>query len=103
MISLLIKSFFQFAKCRSPNPCNDEVFLLILVHSAPSNVQLRNVLRKTWTQNDGSLKRVFLIGHSVDSSTEKKVIEEINMHQDILVSTDRLQLLCTCVPETFEY
>ena len=60
---------------------------MILVHSAPSNVQLRNVLRKTWTQNEDSLKRVFLIGHSVDSSTEKKVVEEMNMHEDILVST----------------
>ena len=46
--------------------CEDEIPLLILVHSAPSNVDKRNALRSTWTRNDLHFKTVFVIGRSQD-------------------------------------
>jgi hypothetical protein len=78
----------QFVK--SPDSCVEGKFvpLLIVVHTAPSNVVRRNVLRQTWTKNDPDFKTVFVIGHSQNASLNDQVISELNEHNDILVTTE---------------
>ncbi len=77
---------------KSPSSCTNDVPLLILIHTAPSNVELRKSLRKTWTRNDPNFKTVFVIGHS---SSDAFVMEEADAHNDILVTIQSI-LLPTC-------
>lgn len=78
----------QFVK--SPVSCVEGKFvpLLIVVHTAPSNVVRRNVLRQTWTKNDPDFKTIFVIGHSQNTSLNDQVISELDEHNDILVTTE---------------
>jgi hypothetical protein len=70
---------------QSPPDCDQDITLLILVHSAPSNDEKRNILRQTWTQNDPTFKTVFIIGRSLNKTLEERVSEESVHSQDILV------------------
>ena len=82
---------------RSPSNCKNDknvkndkndknVPLLIVVHTAPANVERRNVLRETWTRNDPDFKTVFVIGHSLNVTLNDEVVSEIVKQNDILVN-----------------
>ena len=60
-----------------PKPCSKDLDFVILIHSAPKNVELRKILRKTWT--DG-YKRVFFIGRS---SFDIEIGQEAKEYGDI--------------------
>ena len=63
----------------SPSQCEGTLPLVALIHSAPQNVELRNVIRKTWGK---SLKRIFVLGEH--NEWNKKLKKENEKHQDIL-------------------
>lgn len=43
--------------------CNDSTpFLLVLVHSSPSNFAKRRTIRETWGQNSENVKVLFMLG-----------------------------------------
>ena len=78
----------------SPSDCKvSQVPLLILVHSAPANLDKRNTLRESWTSNDPSFKTVFVVGHSLNETLEKQVLEESQLFNDILVGLMELRIL----------
>ena len=65
-------------------PCNESspLLLLVLVHSAPSNVEKRRTIRETWGSGFHSL--LFLLG-SVESRDEQAALEEENRtYRDIV-------------------
>jgi len=62
-----------------PRPCEENLPIVALIHSAPKNVELRNTIRKTWGK---SLKRIFVLGKQKEWN--KKLRKENDMHQDIL-------------------
>ena len=67
--------------------CTQKLFLLILVATAPENIDRRNVIRKTWA-SDPSLnikwKSVFLVGQAKDSSQEEHLEAERLMYNDLI-------------------
>ena len=65
-----------------PEKCEDNSYLVALIHSAPENVDLRNTIRKTWGQ---TIKRVFVLGKHPDYN--KKLKKEHEKHKDILQVT----------------
>ena len=67
--------------------CTQKLFLLILVATAPENIDRRNVIRKTWA-SDPSLnikwKSVFLVGQAKDNSQEEHLEAERLMYNDLI-------------------
>ena len=68
--------------------CTQNVFLLIVVFSAPANLDRRTVIRKTWA-TDPSVKTrwktVFLLGRAVGNSIENEYLEAEGMtHKDLI-------------------
>ena len=72
--------------------CTQKLFLLILVATAPDNIDRRNVIRKTWA-SDPSMnirwKSVFLVGQAKDSSQEKHLEAERSMYNDLIRGAQR--------------
>lgn len=66
------------------NVCNKTkpIILLILVHSAPVNLQKRNAIRETWGQQSISVITLFLVG--ISSHYKKELIEENSMYKDLI-------------------
>ncbi|XP_054168232.1 beta-1,3-galactosyltransferase 1-like [Oppia nitens] len=67
---------------------DDEIFLVIFVHSAPNHFDKREVIRKTWG-NEANLKTirmrlVFLVGMVTDNSVQKNLIKEYEQYSDIV-------------------
>ncbi|XP_022782663.1 beta-1,3-galactosyltransferase 1-like [Stylophora pistillata] len=83
--------------------CNNELFLLIQVHSSPENFKSRQAIRLTWgnmehfigghyrdtNRNDTlrSWKTVFLIGQSSDPTLNYLVLQEANVYKDIMIGS----------------
>ena len=69
----------------SPKSCHGtSVPLLILVHSAADHFEHRKTLRETWTQTHPDLRRVFVIGQSLNEKLQLEVQQEIETEKDIL-------------------
>jgi hypothetical protein len=65
-------------------PCNgsNSLLLLVLVHSAPGNVDKRRTIRETWGR--GAHRVLFLLG-AVQSSADQAALEEENRtHRDLV-------------------
>lgn len=63
----------------SPKYCSKDLQMLLIVHSAPKNVELRHTIRQTWGKN---LKRVFVLGQN--SKWDPKIEKESKKFKDIL-------------------
>lgn len=68
--------------------CDNQTFLVILVHSAPENEVERTALRTTWahpTRRFGkSIKTVFLLASRSTTVSEKTVVSENERYRDIV-------------------
>ncbi|XP_066297180.1 beta-1,3-galactosyltransferase 1-like [Branchiostoma lanceolatum] len=70
-------------KCRGKN-----VFLVVVVTSAPAHVRQRDAIRKTWGNEtmfpQGTVRVLFALGRSDDAQLEKTVQKEIKTNGDII-------------------
>ncbi len=69
--------------------CNDSissVYILVYVHSGPTNYQRRVVIRETWATQTlfPDLRLVFMIGKALDQSIMKALEYENEIYQDIV-------------------
>lgn len=64
--------------------CDEDTFLLVLVHSSPSNFKKRAVIRSTWGNKTEDVKLYFVMGKPVAPSTQEKIENENKNHQDII-------------------
>lgn len=58
--------------------------VLILVHSAPKNVNKRNVIRQTWGQYDPRARLYFLLGAVKSTAAQAKLRQENLQYNDII-------------------
>ncbi|XP_075896758.1 N-acetyllactosaminide beta-1,3-N-acetylglucosaminyltransferase 3-like [Nelusetta ayraudi] len=94
-----MKDFVYYRHCRyfpllldSPDKCGHEVFLLLVIKSAPGNYERREVLRKTWAKerqiNGLWVRRIFISGTTGDGPEKvrmDKLLElEQQEHNDII-------------------
>ncbi|ALM25940.1 UDP-GlcNAcbeta GAL beta1,3 N-acetyl glucosaminyl transferase 3 [Proboscivirus elephantidbeta4] len=96
-----VRNFMFYKHCRQftllqdvpENKCPvGGVFLLMVIKSAPANYERREAIRKTWgieTYTAYSIRRIFVVGTSADSSTESEKVNwmldaEARMYGDIL-------------------
>lgn len=85
MPNLVDRHDFRFLlnqdRCSDNGSNGDGVFLLIFVHSAPSHVELRDAIRRTWGAEDNgallseTVRLVFLLG-VVNAAAEQAAIED---------------------------
>ncbi|XP_019613482.1 PREDICTED: beta-1,3-galactosyltransferase 5-like, partial [Branchiostoma belcheri] len=72
----------------NPGKCSKDVFLLIMVISAPGDADLRHAIRKTWGQEtidpDIVMKTVFTVGIPNNASVQKNLEHENTLNQDII-------------------
>ena len=47
---------------KSPVPCGRDIRLVIVIHSHPEHIELRNTLRQTWAQETDNTRRIFVVG-----------------------------------------
>lgn len=70
-------------------PCEPHVRTLIVIHSAPTNIEKRTVIRQTWGGEsvislNASLRLFFLFGAVEDADTQSLLLEEQALHDDLL-------------------
>lgn len=65
---------------------NSSVYILVYVHSGPSNYQRRVVIRETWASRIlfPELRLVFMIGQTLDKNVMKAIEYENEMYRDIV-------------------
>jgi hypothetical protein len=65
---------------------NSSVYILVYVHSGPSNYQRRVVIRETWSTRTlfSDLRLVFMIGKTLDKNLMKAIEYENEIYQDIV-------------------
>ena len=65
---------------------NSSVYILVYVHSGPSNYQRRVVIRETWASRAlfPDLRLVFMIGKTLDKNIMKAIEYEYQMYRDIV-------------------
>ncbi|XP_050092235.1 uncharacterized protein LOC126575539 [Anopheles aquasalis] len=69
---------------RSRSTARSAPLVLVLVHSAPANVEKRDTIRSTWGRPDSRARLIFLLG-AVNSSAAQRVIEEESLTNDDIV------------------
>ncbi|QOE74372.1 UDP-GlcNAcbeta GAL beta1,3 N-acetyl glucosaminyl transferase 3 [Elephant endotheliotropic herpesvirus 3A] len=96
-----VKNFMLYKHCRQftllqdvpENKCPiGGVFLLMIIKSAPTNYEKREVIRKTWGEeiygSKYNIRRIFIVGTSSDPTEAEKVnwmlAAEAKMYRDIL-------------------
>lgn len=72
---------------RSKSPQGDDVFLLLMIVSAPDERKRRITIRRTWSNSTymsgKRIARVFLLANSSDERVEHRVAIENTRHKDI--------------------
>jgi len=65
---------------------NSSIYLLVYVHSGPTNYQRRIVIRETWATRTlfPDLRLVFMIGKSIDQNLMKAIAYENELYRDIV-------------------
>ncbi|CAF3836514.1 unnamed protein product [Adineta steineri] len=68
------------------NNSNSSVYILVYVHSGPTNYQRRVVIRETWSTRTlfPELRLVFMIGKTLDKNVMKAIEYENELYQDIV-------------------
>ncbi|XP_054279363.1 beta-1,3-galactosyltransferase 1-like [Macrosteles quadrilineatus] len=67
------------------NLCPSDLFLLVIVCSAPANFEQRSAIRDTWASlAEDSARVAFLLGESDNSTLQAKVVEESGIYDDII-------------------
>ena len=63
-----------------PESCQQNLDLVLLVHSSPANFELRNAIRQNWGKD---LKRIFVLGENAEWNSV--IGQEHEKHGDILL------------------
>jgi len=78
--------------CRKNNSLNgdiEDIFVMIIVHSAPTNYQKRKFIRKTWGSrsviSNFQMRLVFLLGSGFSQDDEHKLLQEDQKYNDIII------------------
>ncbi|CAF1228158.1 unnamed protein product [Rotaria sordida] len=68
------------------NTNNTPVYILVYVHSGPTNYQRRIVIRETWATQTlfSDLRLIFMIGKTLDDNIMKAIKYENEIYQDIV-------------------
>ncbi|RWS30775.1 Beta-1:3-galactosyltransferase 1-like protein [Leptotrombidium deliense] len=92
--SLINLKHFDFvlnnARCSKPanGASNNDLFLVIFIHSAPNNFNKRQSIRRTWGNesnfNDDKIRVVFTLGAVGDTSVQRLIEKENNDYKDIV-------------------
>ena len=65
-----------------------DIFMLIYIHSAPSHLKQRMVIRETWGKQsnypDNIIKLIFLCGISSEKTVQDALLMESNVYKDII-------------------
>ncbi|XP_035793137.1 uncharacterized protein LOC118467134 [Anopheles albimanus] len=69
---------------RSRSTSRSAPLVLVLVHSAPANVEKRDTIRSTWGRPDSRARLIFLLG-AVNTSAAQRAIEEESLTNDDIV------------------
>ncbi|XP_041379522.1 beta-1,3-galactosyltransferase 1-like [Gigantopelta aegis] len=72
----------------NPREENSTIDLIVLVFTVHGHFKKREAIRETWLAvsggNKGTIRHVFLLGHTNDENLSKKVEEENDVHHDII-------------------
>lgn len=84
---ILIVMHFSSYRKNSNDIMKEEIRLVILILSAPNNVERRNVIRKTWlSQKNDEVKHYFVVGLSDLSANQKFSLHtEDSLYEDLLL------------------
>ncbi|CAF0833343.1 unnamed protein product [Adineta ricciae] len=68
------------------NDSNSDLFVLVYVHSGPSNYQRRIVIRETWATRSlfPEMRLIFMMGKSLDANQMKAIQYENEIYRDIV-------------------
>ncbi|CAH3030630.1 unnamed protein product [Porites evermanni] len=78
---------------------SSDIFLLIQVHSSPNNFMKRHAIRLSWGNLEHFIghrqgvivrrvwKTVFIVGKSLDPTTDRLVVQEAAIYKDIVIGT----------------
>ncbi|CAK9294135.1 unnamed protein product [Gordionus sp. m RMFG-2023] len=65
-----------------------DIFIIIMIHSAPSNVNLRESIRETWGSvkeyQNYSIRLIFMLGIAANETIQAKLTNESKMYEDIV-------------------
>ncbi|XP_052819735.1 uncharacterized protein LOC128245576 [Mya arenaria] len=75
----------------NPELCSSvpNLAVLIIVHTAPNNFELRNAMRRTWANDThyeslGKVRKLFLLGTVNNQTVQTELKKEFNEHKDLL-------------------
>jgi hypothetical protein len=75
---------FHFLK-NVPSACNQSNHLLVIIHSAPQNIEKRSAIRDTWGAKSNNFSNViFMLGYTSDLKIQKILDEEQSKYNDIV-------------------
>ncbi|PSN57881.1 hypothetical protein C0J52_05665 [Blattella germanica] len=75
---------FEFQMNNYPCDSSRPLLMLILIHSAPENVQLRQVIRESWGQRNDDYEVLFLLGKVNNPKIQKSLEEEETIYSDLV-------------------
>ena len=68
--------------------CEGQVLLLIYIHTSPEHVERRDIIRRTWGNVslylDDSVRRVFVLGQTDNTTLRQQLDVEFRLHEDLL-------------------
>ena len=82
-----IVNFHNFNYTLNPHEyiCNDEdIFLLVYVHSAPQNFKRRIAVRETWSNVFKDMRVVFMVGDTEDKALKSLLKYEYSLYMDLV-------------------
>ena len=69
--------------------CKDDLFLIMLINSAPENNKRRDAVRETWgslrTVQGQKMRVIFVLAKAQMPSTNKRVLAESKIYRDLLI------------------
>lgn len=77
-------SCYDFEESKSENSAKPPLIAVVLVHSAPNNLNKRNIIRDTWGQKYARVRLFFLLGAVELSSLQATLEQENHQFQDII-------------------
>lgn len=83
-LSILNLTNVSFLKGEKGIDCDTSHQLLVLVHSAPKNVELRKTLRSTWVSKRPGMMAVFVLGTSDNPKLSDQIDRESSEFNDIV-------------------
>ena len=86
--SALLIDLPRFSYKLQAQPCTEQTFIVVIIHSAPQNFEKRNAVRNTWGNkvlaNKQSLHFVFLVGESMLENIQKSLMNESLVYGDVV-------------------